>query len=70
MVGWPFHRYLLSRCANYCALRVGIRGLTGRFKCFRRTTLEALELEKVEAANYGFQIETTAALAAAGSVRG
>ena len=62
MVGWPFHRYLLSRCANYYAqwvLGVGIRDLTGEFKCFRRATLKALELEKVEAANYGFQIETT-----------
>ncbi len=62
VVGWPFHRYLLSRCANYYAqwvLGVGIRDLTGGFKCFRRATLEALELEEVEAANYGFQIETT-----------
>jgi len=62
VVGWPLHRYILSRCANYYAqwvLGVGIRDLTGGFKCFRRATLEALEFEKVQSLNYGFQIETT-----------
>ena len=62
VVGWPLRRYILSRCANYYAqwvLGVGIRDLTGGFKCFGRATLEALEFEKVEAVNYGFQIETT-----------
>ena len=40
-------------------LRVGVRDLTGGFKCFRREVLEAIDLESVHAEGYGFQIELT-----------
>jgi dolichol-phosphate mannosyltransferase len=40
-------------------LGVGIRDLTGGFKCYRRTVLEALDLERVASRGYAFQIETT-----------
>ena len=40
-------------------LGVRVRDLTGGFKCFRRATLEAIDLEAVSARGYGFQIETT-----------
>ena len=36
-----------------------MRDLTGGFKCFRRATLEALDLDSVSAQGYGFQIEMT-----------
>ena len=40
-------------------LGTGVRDLTGGFKCFRRETLEAIDLGAVSARGYGFQIETT-----------
>ena len=36
-----------------------VRDLTGGFKCFRREVLEAIPLDEVTAAGYGFQIEMT-----------
>jgi dolichol-phosphate mannosyltransferase len=38
---------------------VGIRDLTGGFKCFRRTTLEGIDLPTVRSEGYAFQIELT-----------
>ncbi|HEV7460409.1 MAG TPA: polyprenol monophosphomannose synthase, partial [Solirubrobacteraceae bacterium] len=35
------------------------RDLTGGFKCFRRATLEAIDLPTVKARGYAFQIELT-----------
>jgi dolichol-phosphate mannosyltransferase len=40
-------------------LRVGIRDLTGGFKCYRRAVLEAIELDTIDARGYAFQIQTT-----------
>ncbi|WP_217922614.1 polyprenol monophosphomannose synthase [Miltoncostaea oceani] len=40
-------------------LGVPVRDLTGGFKCFRREVLEAVPLDEVTAAGYGFQIEMT-----------
>jgi dolichol-phosphate mannosyltransferase len=40
-------------------LGVGVRDLTGGFKCFRRGVLEAIELDAVDAQGYQFQIEMT-----------
>ena len=40
-------------------LGVGIRDLTGGFKCFRRAVLEALDIDAVTSTGYAFQIETT-----------
>jgi dolichol-phosphate mannosyltransferase len=40
-------------------LGVGVRDLTGGFKCFRREVLDAIPLDEVTAAGYGFQIEMT-----------
>jgi dolichol-phosphate mannosyltransferase len=41
------------------ALQVNVRDLTGGFKCFRRRVLETLDLDRIEARGYAFQIETT-----------
>jgi len=38
---------------------VKVRDLTGGFKCFRRSVLEALDPNAVHADGYGFQIELT-----------
>ncbi len=60
--GWTLRRKLLSRGGSLYArtvLGVGIRDLTGGFKCFRRYVLEALPLGEVLAVGYGFQIEMT-----------
>jgi dolichol-phosphate mannosyltransferase len=40
-------------------LGVGIRDLTGGFKCYRREVLEAIDLDAVSSTGYAFQIETT-----------
>jgi dolichol-phosphate mannosyltransferase len=40
-------------------LGVPIRDLTGGFKCFRREVLERLDLDRIHAKGYAFQIELT-----------
>jgi len=59
---WGPVRRAISRAGCWYARRllgVGVRDLTGGFKCFRREVLEAIPLEEVTAAGYGFQIEVT-----------
>jgi dolichol-phosphate mannosyltransferase len=40
-------------------LGVGVRDLTGGFKCYRRAVLEAIDLDAISSKGYAFQIETT-----------
>ena len=40
-------------------LGVGVRDLTGGFKCYRRVVLEAIDLDAIHSRGYAFQIETT-----------
>jgi len=59
---WGLTRKLVSRGGSWYArviLGVHVRDLTGGFKCFRRSVLEALDLDAVHADGYGFQIELT-----------
>jgi dolichol-phosphate mannosyltransferase len=59
---WGLLRRFVSRGGCLYAqilLGVRVRDLTGGFKCFRRETLEAIDLDAVSARGYGFQIETT-----------
>jgi len=61
-VNWGVARQLISQGGSLYArsiLGVGIRDLTGGFKCFNRRVLEALDLDHVQSAGYGFQIELT-----------
>jgi dolichol-phosphate mannosyltransferase len=61
-VNWGPMRKLISRGGSFYArtiLGIDVRDVTGGFKCFRRATLEALELDSVSAQGYGFQIEMT-----------
>ncbi len=61
VINWPMYRLLLSYCANMVFTRI-ITGLpltdsTGGFKCFRRSVLEAVNLDKISSSGYSFQIE-------------
>jgi len=40
-------------------LGVGVRDLTGGFKCYRRQVLETIDLDAIHSKGYAFQIETT-----------
>lgn len=40
-------------------LSLGVRDLTGGFKCFRREVLEAIDLDSIRAQGYAFQVELT-----------
>jgi dolichol-phosphate mannosyltransferase len=60
--GWGLVRRFISRGGCLYAqvlLGVRVRDLTGGFKCFRRATLEAIDLDALSARGYAFQIETT-----------
>lgn len=60
--GWGFIRNLISRGGNYYAravLRLPYHDLTGGYKCFRRSVLEAINLDEIHAKGYAFQIEMT-----------
>ncbi len=60
VVNWPLRRLILSVGANrYAAFVTGmnLKDCTGGFKCFRRSTLEQLPLERIKSDGYSFQIE-------------
>lgn len=60
IMNWPFHRLLLSCLASlYVRLITGIpiMDVTGGFKCFRRKTLETIDLDRIISNGYSFQIE-------------
>lgn len=59
---WGLVRRAISRGGSLYAqiiLGMPVRDLTGGFKCFHREVLEAIPLDEVSAAGYGFQIEMT-----------
>lgn len=59
---WGGVRRAISRGGSAYArfvLGVGVRDLTGGFKCFRREVLEAIDLGAVRARGYAFQVEMT-----------
>jgi len=60
IINWPMHRLLLSYFAGvYTRFITGLNVLdaTGGFKCFRRKTLESLNLDRIFSNGYSFQIE-------------
>src|SRR5262249_46405503 len=62
VINWPLNRLLLSLAAGlYVRWITGmpISDPTGGFKCFRRRTLERLDLGSVRSNGYSFQIELT-----------
>ncbi|MCB9733865.1 MAG: polyprenol monophosphomannose synthase [Deltaproteobacteria bacterium] len=59
---WGLWRRFVSKGGNlYARAILGLRfhDLTGGYKCFRRSTLEALDLDAVRSTGYAFQIELT-----------
>ena len=62
VANWGLVRRGISRGASlYTALflQMGVHDPTGGFKCFRRSVLETIPLDRVHAKGYAFQIETT-----------
>ena len=60
VVNWPLSRLILSYGANLYTRLITwmpLKDATGGFKCFRRRTLEAIDLGAVGSDGYGFQIE-------------
>ena len=60
VVNWPMSRLLLSFFANkYVKWVTGmpLTDATGGFKCFRRSVLEGIDLDRVRSNGYAFQIE-------------
>jgi len=59
---WGLVRRLISRGASLYTglfLHMGVKDPTGGFKCFRRRVLETVDLDRITAKGYAFQIETT-----------
>jgi len=59
---WGLVRRFISRGGSLYAqvlLQLGIRDLTGGFKCYRRVVLETIDLAAIDSRGYAFQIETT-----------
>jgi dolichol-phosphate mannosyltransferase len=59
---WGAGRRAVSRGGSAYArliLGLGVRDLTGGFKCFRREVLEAIDLDAVRSRGYAFQVELT-----------
>jgi dolichol-phosphate mannosyltransferase len=60
IVGWPFHRWLLSWAANvYCRLLLGLptHDCTSGYRCYTRDLLQSIGLDSVVSQGYSFQIE-------------
>jgi dolichol-phosphate mannosyltransferase len=59
---WSWHRLALSRGGNLyasVALGLGVTDATAGFRCYAAPLLERLDLDRVRAEGYGFQIEMT-----------
>jgi len=59
---WGLLRRFVSRGGSLYAqvlLQLGVRDLTGGFKCYRRKALETIDLDDISSLGYAFQIETT-----------
>jgi dolichol-phosphate mannosyltransferase len=62
VVNWPLKRLMLSRSAGiYVRIITGMpfTDPTGGYKCFRRRTLQAIDLDRVHSNGYSFQVELT-----------
>jgi dolichol-phosphate mannosyltransferase len=62
VINWPLRRLMLSIfAARYVQAITGMpfSDPTSGFKCFRRSALECIDLERVHSSGYSFQIELT-----------
>jgi dolichol-phosphate mannosyltransferase len=59
---WAWHRHMLSRGGNLYAsgvLGLGVSDSTAGYRCYSAGILRRLELDRIRAEGYGFQIEMT-----------
>jgi dolichol-phosphate mannosyltransferase len=59
---WAWHRHLLSKGGNIYAstvLGLGVKDATAGFRCYSASILRRLDLGRIRAEGYGFQIEMT-----------
>ncbi|MDH3327714.1 MAG: polyprenol monophosphomannose synthase [Desulfobulbaceae bacterium] len=62
VVGWDFHRLLLSKFGNFYAskiLSIPLTDLTSGFRAYSRKALENINLDEIRSEGYSFQIELT-----------
>ena len=62
VINWPLKRLVLSVGASYYVkwiMGLSVWDPTGGFKCWRRHTLESIDLATIRSNGYGFQIEMT-----------
>ena len=60
VVNWPIRRLILSYFASVytrCVTGLHLMDCTSGFKCFSRSAIEAIDLNKVKSDGYSFQIE-------------
>jgi dolichol-phosphate mannosyltransferase len=60
VVNWPMGRVLMSYFASMYVrwvTRIHIQDATAGFKCYRRTVLETIPMDKIKFVGYAFQIE-------------
>ena len=60
VINWPMSRLLMSYYGSaYVRIMLGIpvHDTTAGFKCYRATTLKAIDFDKIHHVGYGFQIE-------------
>lgn len=61
VINWPIERVVVSIAANFYASKVTgvpVQDLTSGFKCYRRSALERIPLDRLRSDGYAFQIET------------
>jgi dolichol-phosphate mannosyltransferase len=59
---WGLNRYLLSNGGNFYArtiLGIHVHDATAGFKCWRRSALEAIDVDRIVSDGYIFQVEMT-----------
>jgi dolichol-phosphate mannosyltransferase len=59
---WAWHRHMLSRGGNIYAsavLGLGVSDSTAGYRCYSARILRKLDLDRIRAEGYGFQIEMT-----------
>jgi len=69
VVNWPLRRIILSSFANFYIRSVtglGLRDITTGYRCWRRTALAKLPLDKIVSEGYAFLLDVTFMAAGAG----
>lgn len=73
VVNWPLRRLVLSTFANWYVRTVTgmqVRDCTAGFRCWRRTAIAKLPLDRITSDGYSFQVETLYLALAAGCTVG